>query len=397
MIKHIIQNIFSVKNNNFHKIITLFGIKIKFKINSKVLATYMEKQFSIINKNNATIMQRLNECNKKLSYIDKLNIERKIFWNTPGVWNFLGGNFKQYIIQNNMLDVINKLKNNLDNESQNLVDNLYERLILFPNLEDYDCFIGDFKKVQEKYQLPEERLMKESYSAEKDEYRQKYKFSTEYGFNGDVFYYHHGLRFSNNKIKEYIKNKDFIDGGAFIGDSALILQEYNPKKIYSFELMKEFCSNYKTNMELNNIPANRYEILCNGISDKISKTSISINSSFNQRQSLCNNGNVKVDLIDIDYFANSKNLNVGFIKLDIEGAEMDALEGMIQTIQNNRPVLSIAIYHNPIQFFELKPRLEEITKDLNYKFEIKKLEGNIYHPLIETVLFAYPSELFGEF
>lgn len=324
---------------------------------------------------------------------NEIPVKKQIDWNTPGIWNFLGGNFKQYIIKNDMTAKLLLLKNNLDRESVALVDELYKRLILFPDLEMFECFAGDFNKIQETYRTAEENQIEAAYNNELQSYRDTYTFPKLIGYNCDVFYFHHGLRFCNHKIKEYIKNKDFIDGGAFIGDSAVILNRYDPKKIYSFEISQANIQNYYKAMELNNIPVNRYQLIGKGISDKKEQIMIEENTQFDQRTNIVKNGTMTAELTDIDSFGKENNLDFGFIKLDVEGAGYNAVIGMQETIKKSRPVLSIAIYHNPIEFFELKPLLEEYTKDLNYKFEIKKLEANIYHPLVETVLFAYPAEL----
>jgi hypothetical protein len=42
----------------------------------------------------------------------------------------------------------------------------------------------------------------------------------------EVFYFHHGLRYLDNRVKAKLKDKDFLDIGAFNGDSALVLSEY---------------------------------------------------------------------------------------------------------------------------------------------------------------------------
>lgn len=79
-------------------------------------------------------------------------------------------------------------------------------------------------------------------------------------------------------------------------------------------------------------------------------------------------------------------LEIGLIKMDIEGAEIKALLGAKETIYLHRPILIIAIYHNAEQFFDTKELIE--SWDLGYKFFIAKL--SIFHPTDEIMLFCLP-------
>lgn len=73
---------------------------------------------------------------------------------------------------------------------------------------------------------------------------------------------------------------------------------------------------------------------------------------------------------------------VGFIKMDIEGAEFDALHGAKNTIIRDKPFLAISIYHRPGDMLAIMDYLHELVPE--YRFWIRH-----YGPLAyETVLYA---------
>lgn len=72
----------------------------------------------------------------------------------------------------------------------------------------------------------------------------------------------------------------------------------------------------------------------------------------------------------------------GYIKFDVEGAEIEALLGIKETIKKHRPSLAISIYHKPDHFYAI-PKLVS-SWDLGYKFYIR-LHGN---NLFDTVLYC---------
>ena len=73
---------------------------------------------------------------------------------------------------------------------------------------------------------------------------------------------------------------------------------------------------------------------------------------------------------------------VDFIKMDIEGSEMMALRGAVDTIKKERPTLAISVYHKLFDFYEIPQFIDGL--DLGYKFYLQHstVHGD------ETVIFA---------
>lgn len=89
-----------------------------------------------------------------------------------------------------------------------------------------------------------------------------------------------------------------------------------------------------------------------------------------------------VDVVSIDEYINMGKCN--FIKMDIEGAELQALKGAMNVIKRERPILAICIYHSIRDYWEI-PKL--LMNELeNYQYYVR------HHALIcnETVLYAIP-------
>jgi FkbM family methyltransferase len=85
---------------------------------------------------------------------------------------------------------------------------------------------------------------------------------------------------------------------------------------------------------------------------------------------------VKKEAIKIDDWVDLNNLQkLDFIKMDIEGAEIEALEGCKNTILSMKPNFAIASYH----IINNEPtyiKLEKFFSDLNYPFKTITFRGN---------------------
>ena len=199
----------------------------------------------------------------------------------------------------------------------------------------------------------------------------------------EVFWYRHGLDTLKNPA--YLQGKDIIDAGGYIGDSALILQEYTDKNVHSFEATKRNFTLMQETLKLNNatriIPVNK------GLGSKPDKMTISVNggsSSLISNNPWENGVHEEIEIITLDSYVAEHNLRVGFIKVDIEGFELEFLKGAKNTICTQKPAMLISIYHNIEHFLEIKPMLE--SWNLGYTFRIHRPTSHSIS--VETALFC---------
>jgi FkbM family methyltransferase len=71
----------------------------------------------------------------------------------------------------------------------------------------------------------------------------------------------------------------------------------------------------------------------------------------------------------LDDYVSSKLSRVDFIKMDIEGAEMDAIAGAAKIIRKFKPRLAISAYHRPNDLWEIPMRLKSLNQSYEIYFE----------------------------
>ena len=191
-------------------------------------------------------------------------------------------------------------------------------------------------------------------------------------FEISVFWDKHGTQKLSRESLEKIRQKNIIDVGGFIGDSILIFAELTDKKIYTFEPNSQNYKLLTQSISLNNlnktvIPEN---IALGASPQKVLLYLSGSCSGIQKHPTAKSTGTEIVNMTTLDQYVNDNALDVGLIKVDIEGAEQDFLKGAQKTICNQKPILLISIYHNADDFFHIKPLIE--SWNLGYKFSIHK-------------------------
>jgi FkbM family methyltransferase len=295
-----------------------------------------------------------------------------------------------YLLRNSMPEKVAALRRGLDASSLALVNLVFQRLSLLPVANGYLGYTQMDARYLESLSTDDEKALRRAWNHYMRHQHREFVLD-EKTRKADTFVCHSGLWNKSDRLKRYIEGKDFIDGGAYIGDTALVyLRHYGPRKVWSFEISARAGQRFAANLKRNGVSDERVSLIPMGLSDEVGEMSFSDTGS--PGTTLFSGGGHICRLTDLDSFAEEHRLLVGFIKADVEGAGVAALKGMEQTIRRDRPVLSLAMYHSPVEFFEMKPLLDRIVDGLGYRVTIEK-HWPFAGEMLEIALFAYPQEL----
>lgn len=201
-------------------------------------------------------------------------------------------------------------------------------------------------------------------------------------FDPYFFYSQYGLRDVLGNLEVDMSQKAVFDVGAYHGDTAILfLRLFKPKRIYSYEPNREAYDQLRKFIKANDLHERIHPRL-KGLSNKkdwLYSDGMMLADKGARDKSRC------VEITTIDEEVDLLGVDVGLIKLDVEGFESLVVEGAMETIRKYKPILCICIYHRPSDFFELKPKLEAMN--LGYKFLIRRSE--LASPLTDLVLIAY--------
>lgn len=144
------------------------------------------------------------------------------------------------------------------------------------------------------------------------------------------------------------RRKVVIDTGANIGMFAHYAITKKNNYVFCFEPAQNCLEALHKNLEGLN---KRYSIIEKGLWNKPDTLEFMEHDEFpgcNQLLEFKNEYTRAIEVTTIDTFVSEQMLGqVDFIKMDIEGAELQALEGGLDTIKRFRPKMAISAYHKP--------------------------------------------------
>lgn len=186
------------------------------------------------------------------------------------------------------------------------------------------------------------------------------------------------IYFEDNCLnKEQLKGKVFVDAGAYDGADTIHymnwMNQMNAKTIVfeadsdNFEITKKNLSAYPQVILYNQ-----------GLSDKQGQQSFL--SGKGEMSNFSTEGNYTINMNFLDNVASD--MEIGYIKMDIEGFEKQALIGAKKIIAEQKPALGISVYHKREDIWEIPKLILSLHSD--YRFFLRHYSLGV----IDTVLYA---------
>lgn len=177
----------------------------------------------------------------------------------------------------------------------------------------------------------------------------------------------------------HAKKESFADVGALNGDTARAFLHWagaSADHVWCFEPDAKNAERCKKNLA-DLVQAGKLTVIPKGAWSKA--TTLSFSSQANGGSAI-GAGDTTIATTTLDeVFAGHP---VTFIKMDVEGAEYEALRGSEHTIRTQRPKLAISVYHRPEDILELARLILEYQPDYRLYLRHYCIFDN------ETVLYA---------
>ena len=186
-----------------------------------------------------------------------------------------------------------------------------------------------------------------------------------------------------NRITELLKIDTLIDCGAFDGDSIHDFIDVFPqyKRIIAVEPDALNLQKLIKRKERENIQ--NLTVINRGVGAE--NRTLRFHANGESNSFLDEGGETEIQITTLDEIASGLEGTI-LLKMDIEGAELDALHGAEKLIRERHPVLTICVYHKEEDLIEIPQFIQGIVGDGVYDYYLA------FHglDLAELVFYAVP-------
>lgn len=212
-------------------------------------------------------------------------------------------------------------------------------------------------------------IIEDTYSRLADEEsRNCYINYINYKLTGDISYLAAGESDADGEfgLLDSMQNGCYIDLGAYYGDTLVRYLNRFPCLTSGVAVEPERHSFAKLQACASDLSSEGRDIRCINalIGSRTGTGQVSDSRGRGTRALPNSNVNLKklrdIDIVTVDSLSLD---NVSFIKFDVEGSELEALEGARETILKSKPCMKIACYHRSEDVFAIVQKVLEIRPD----------------------------------
>ncbi len=185
------------------------------------------------------------------------------------------------------------------------------------------------------------------------------------------------------------ENEVFVDGGAYIGDTIEVIIKKTGNKfsrIYAFE---PEASNYEKLKEQYGCDG-RIRLVHAGLGRSHQELYFIKNEKNREAGRVAEYGEESIIIENIDDYIQER---VSFIKLDVEGFEMDTLRGAEKTILLYKPTLAICLYHKAEDLYEIPQYIHSLAPE--YKLYVRHHSKGVAETVLYAIALNKPLIIFG--
>ncbi|WFN37128.1 FkbM family methyltransferase [Methanomicrobium antiquum] len=190
-------------------------------------------------------------------------------------------------------------------------------------------------------------------------------------------------QYFDKKIIKLSEFEKFVDCGGFIGDTTEMFINHvtNFSKIYFYEPQSDNFNKASTYLSSWEKDVFDKIILRNvGVGKENALLKIKANGA---NSTISSEKGCEIEVVSLD---NDIKEPISFIKMDIEGSELDALNGAKRHIIDEKPKLAICVYHKPNDLWEISELILEMNP--SYKLYLRQYKLDDGNNPYESVLYA---------
>jgi FkbM family methyltransferase len=188
-------------------------------------------------------------------------------------------------------------------------------------------------------------------------------------------------QYFSEELISFGDNEIFVDAGVLDGATSMDFIARTGgifDKIYAFEPV-DYWYNTARNKLNEYIEEDRIVLVEKGLFDKVGKISFSDRETIGASR-ISETGNTSIVTTTVDEEISGP---VTFIKMDIEGAELAALEGAKNKIAKYKPKLAICVYHKLADLWEIPLYIKSLAPE--YKLYIRHYQWRCGETLVYAI------------